>query len=209
MWISNLRSTSELTLGVAISVVAVSPSQAADDYALGECIVVGGQYVTEGQGIRPISNAASYLVMHLGGDPDKNLDRVGGTFEGGEITLVKAPRHGKLVLSSDEQEASRGWYRYFPEEGFYGQDRFVMQVEKNGVKVTIHYVMEIITDEESPRGVCELGDWKISLLPFQETDDLVSWLRSTSLSALLTGATDAFSGFADSSGAALVQTTID
>jgi hypothetical protein len=162
MWIPNFRSASEFTLGVAISIVAVSSALAADNYVLGKCYVVQGPYVTEGKGIHPIFNAASYLVMHLGGDPDKNLERVGGDFEGGKITLVKAPQHGKLVLSSDEREASWDWYRYFPEEGFYGQDRFVMQVEKDGVKVTIHYVMEIITNEEASLGVCEQEEWKIS-----------------------------------------------
>ena len=94
---------------------------------------------------------------------EKYWNKLERGFRGGEITLVKAPQHGELVLSSDAWEASRGWYSYLPEEG-YGKDRFVMQVEKNGVKVTIHYVIEVISDEESPRGICDPDIWKISLL---------------------------------------------
>jgi hypothetical protein len=94
MWIPNLRSASEFTFGVAISMLAVTPTQAADNYASGECHVLSRPYNDSAQ-IYPTSSAASYLVMLLGGDPQKNLDRVGGSFEGGEITIVKAPKHGE------------------------------------------------------------------------------------------------------------------
>ncbi|GHU34158.1 hypothetical protein AGMMS50256_27400 [Betaproteobacteria bacterium] len=159
MWIPSLRSVSELTFGIAISMVAVSPTQAAG-YAIGECRVVND---SGRKGIRPFYDADSYLGDFLSGDLyKKNRDKVGDSFEDGEITLVTPPQHGELVLSSDKKEASWGWYDYLP--GEYGEDRFVMQVEKNGVKVTIHYVVIVISDDESPRGLCNPEEWKISLL---------------------------------------------
>jgi hypothetical protein len=161
MWIPSLRSVSELTFGIAISIVAAQPVEAAG-YAIGECLVVND---TGRKEILPFYDAGSYLEDFLSGDLyKKNRDKVGDNFEGGKITLVKAPRHGAVVLSSNEKEASWGWYNYLPEEGYYGKDRFVMQVEKNGVKVTIHYVMVVISDDESPRGHCNPEEWKISLL---------------------------------------------
>jgi hypothetical protein len=161
MWIPNLRLIAELTFGVAISLVAAQPVEAAG-YAIGVCRVAKN---TERKQIFPFSDAGSYLEEFLSGDLYKeNRNKVGGSFKGGEITLVKAPQHGELVLSSDTWEASRDRYSYLPEEGYYGKDRFVMQVEKNGVKVTIHYVIEVISDEESPRGICNPEEWKVSLL---------------------------------------------
>jgi hypothetical protein len=140
------------------------------------------------------------LTQYLGGDPDKNLNKVGGSFEGGKVTIVKAPRHGKVVLSSDEKDASWGLYNYIPREGYYGEDRFVIQVEKNGVKVTIHYVVVTIDDEDHPINYCNPDRWKISQPSIEDYPDLTNWYNATSLYGLLTSAKDALTGFADLSG---------
>jgi VCBS repeat-containing protein len=44
----------------------------------------------------------------------------------------------------------------------YGQDRFVMQVEKNGVKVRIQYLIEVSHEGESTDYLCNPDMWKIS-----------------------------------------------
>lgn len=76
-------------------------------------------------------------------------------------------------------------------------DRFVMQVEKDGVKVKVHYVVKVLEDWEADKGVCEPEIRKISQPSAEASRDLAPWMRSTSLSALLAGASHSLSGFAD------------
>jgi hypothetical protein len=85
-------------------------------------------------------------------------------------------------------------YNYFPEDGHFGEDRFVMQVEKAGVKVTIHYVVVTREKEDVPIKYCPPPEeWKIPRPSVEDHDTPDSWYRATSLYVL--------------SGASLGQTT--
>ncbi len=153
MFIPNIGQTAGLLLGAAVAVSA-SPAQAADHYILGECQV---SQPDSGAEIRPTVDGDSYLVYYHVGDSRYK----GFTFDNGDtkVTLVKAPAHGKVEHVNST--ISNNWYHYYSNEGYVGQDRFVMQVEKNGVKVRIQYLME--TPPEGPSDyLCDPGMWKIS-----------------------------------------------
>jgi hypothetical protein len=139
------------------SVIAAAPlaGEAADGFALGKCVVAKASNSAD---VRPTYAAGSYLVDFHSGDPRyKNF-----SFNGAKVTLVKAPSHGKAVYSGDRLAVSQSWYQYSPTKGYEGQDRFVMDVEKDGVKVRIHYLIQVLPDWEPPLGYCEEGQWKIS-----------------------------------------------
>lgn len=69
--------------------------------------------------------------------------------------------------------SSKLWYHYMPNAGYVGQDHFVIQVEKNGVKVRIQYLIEGVAEDEPTTYIGEDGErhgqycnpeyWKISL----------------------------------------------
>ena len=164
MWIPNIGQTTGLLLGAAVA-VATSPVQAADKYILGICSV---SQPDSGVEIRPTYNGNSYLYGYHADDPRYQ----GFTFDDDsvKVTLVKAPAHGKV--ESDNSDISNNYYRYMPKEGYFGQDRFVMQVEKGVVKVRIHYLMEVVREGEPTTYIgddgeryghyCNPGSWKIS-----------------------------------------------
>jgi hypothetical protein len=108
-----------------------------------------------------------------------------------KVTLLQGPEHGRLGYEW------KGALTYTPVTDYYGKDKIVALVDIDGYQVTVVYFINVTRDgiqedDESilkycgPKGV----RWKISLLPSQETDDFASWLRSTSLSTLLTGAVE-------------------
>lgn len=131
MWIPNIGQTTGLLLGAAVA-VAASPVQAADNYILGTCRVSQPGLGLDAE-IGPTVDGDSYLVYYHADDPRYK----GFSFNSGntKVSLVKAPAHGKV--ERDNSGISSNRYRYMPNEGYYGQDRFVMQVEKNGVKVEV------------------------------------------------------------------------
>ncbi|MDA3876518.1 MAG: hypothetical protein PF483_05470 [Halothiobacillus sp.] len=77
-------------------------------------------------------------------------------------------------MENDVDAAANGWYQYWPEAGYIGHDHFVMQVDKGGLKVRIHYQIEGISKEEPPLGICDRELWKIS----SASDRLDSWNQS-------------------------------
>lgn len=143
--------------------------QSFHSYVLGRCTVA---VQSGGAEISPVVDGGGYLFDYHGDDPRyKETLSSGQFFSGAKVTLIKAPAHGKVVRE-EGQWSSETDYHYFPNEGYVGQDRFVMQVEKNGVKVRIHYLIETI-DDDAPTTIrgddgvnrslyCNPGAWKIS-----------------------------------------------
>jgi hypothetical protein len=110
-----------------------------------------------------------------------------------KVTILQQPKHGRL----ENDSGSNWWYsRYLPNEGYLGNDSFVMQVEGNGYTVKIHYFMYVTDDMGATifeNKACKGDDWKISttLAPNgTSTVTSVNYLPSlTGNSAPVTGAT--------------------
>ena len=154
MFIPNIGPLSSLLVGAALTVTAPTVT-AADNYMIGRCIV---SQPGMGAQVRPANDGNGYLYTYLDADTryqgfDFNSDDV-------KVTLVKAPAHGKVVR--EESSVSMRRYHYTPSESYVGQDRFVMQVEKNGVKVRIQYLIEIPLEDEPSGHMCNPEHWKIS-----------------------------------------------
>ncbi len=86
-----------------------------------------------------------------------------------------APKHGKLIwdpsTGTNISATEAGWYYYVSNKGYSGEDTFVMQVEKYGLKIEIHYTIEVPASDENPSGLCQLGeDWKISRIDVVNAD---------------------------------------
>ncbi len=159
MWIPNIQGAA-FVAGTAVAVVAASPVLAEDKYVFGVCQV---SRPASGAEIRPVTDGGSYLFNYHGDDPRYKAGLSSGQFfAGAKVTLVKAPTHGKVVLVDDSHAIAWNWYHYTPQAGYVGQDRFVMQVDKNGVKVRIQYLIESMNADEPSIGYCDPETWKIS-----------------------------------------------
>jgi hypothetical protein len=196
MWIPDLRDT-RLLAGAAAAVIAAAPAQAVDNYVFGRCEI---SRPDSGAEIRPLSDAGSYLFDYHGEDPRYKTGLSSGEFfSGAKVTLIKAPAHGVVALA-DVPNVSNGQYHYMPNGGYVGKDRFVLQVEKNGVKVRIQYMIEGLDEEENASGWCNPETWKISSTvstPAQENLQLASLLGNAAQG----------SNFSDLPGAVVGQTT--
>lgn len=187
MWIPDIRPDAGLLVGAAVAVAAASPALAADNYVLGRCATATQ---SRGADIRPTYAAGGYLVDYHGNDPryKEKLSR-GEFFAGAKVTLVKAPAHGKVFLEDDSDAASRNRYHYWPQAGYVGRDRFVMQVEKDGVKVRIQYLIEGLDEEEAGTGICNPESWKISssfTTPVLDNANLQAMLDTTGIGSGVT-----------------------
>jgi opacity protein-like surface antigen len=143
--------------GAAATVVAASPVQAANTYALGVCRTASP---SAGAEIRPTYDGDTYLYdyrsAHL---PYKGFSLK----EGAKVTLIKVPQHGEVALVNTPLGIAHNWYHYMPTDASYsGQDRFEVQVEKSGITIHIHYLMEVLDEYDTPTGRCHSGHWKIS-----------------------------------------------
>jgi hypothetical protein len=167
MWIANLQGAG-LLAGAAAALVATSPVLAADNYVFGVCQV---SRPDSGVEIRPGTNGDSYFA-HYGDSRYKGFSFDG---EGLKVTVIEYPDHGDIGYEkptfSNINPVAAGWYHYTPDAGYIGQDRFVMQVEKNGVKVRINYLIESVhpdeatsvrTDDGYHSLYCNPERWKIS-----------------------------------------------
>jgi hypothetical protein len=169
MWISDFRPDAGLLVSAALAVATVSPALAADKYALGVCQVAAPD---SGSEISPTYDADSYLFHYHGNDPRYKEKLAGEFFSEAKITLTKKPAHGTVSLDESEIAVENGWYHYWPNEGYVGQDRFAMQVEKDGVKVRIEYLIEAVAEDQPTTYIGEDGQryghfctpehWKIS-----------------------------------------------
>lgn len=88
-------------------------------------------------------------------------------FDNAKVTILRQPKHGELVTQypKDVQDLDtfvQNLYSYFPDEGYEGKDFFVMQAEKNGIKVKLHYYISA-TVEVNPWYYCDKVPRKISL----------------------------------------------
>ena len=194
MFIPDIWPITGLLVGTAVA-VAASPVQAADNYIMGRCSV---SRPDSGAEIRPTFAGDSYLYGYHAGDPRYQ----GFTFDDNavKVTLVNAPAHGKV--EHVESTISNNYYHYYSKEGYYGQDRFVMQVEKNGVKVRIQYLIEVVREGESTSYLCNPDAWKISsTTPALENARLQALLDAANIN---NSVADTFSYLA---GGALGQTT--
>lgn len=158
MFIPDIRSV-ELLLGSFAVIAVVSPVQAAEYYVLGVCRTATQ---SEGAEIRPTYAADSYLANYHGDDSRYKAKLASGQFfSNAKVILAKAPTHGKVALA-DVPNVSLGQYHYMPEKGYVGRDNFVMQVEKDGAKVRIEYLIEGLDEDEPTTGICNQEHWKIS-----------------------------------------------
>ena len=176
MWIPDLQLQSVAMAAAVIAAGTALPVDAASGYVVGRCVIARYSYPGE---IMPITTADSYLFNYRSKDQRyENFE-----FDDGKVTLLKAPKHGKVTYDDSRLAVSESWYKYTPAEGYVGKDHFVMQVEKDGVKVKIRYVIEVLRDDEPNQGFCEPGIWKISLptLP-TSTSDIQSLLTFTGIS---------------------------
>lgn len=192
MWIPDIRPDAGWLAGAVIATAVVSPAvQAADHYTMGVCRVARQ---SAGAEIVPITDGGSYLFMYHGNDPRyKEKLSSGQFFADAKITLIKVPKHGKLVVEEGPWSRTTD-YRYLSQESYIGRDRFVMQVEKDGVKVRLHYLMEVIANDEPTSAVgdygvrdifyCDPEHWKISSTPSIPDDANLAALMSDAVQHL-------------------------
>lgn len=125
---------------------------------LGVCEVIASDVGVELKAQLGLSSAAQgYMYEFENREIDFREER------GAKYTLVQPPRHGKLLLGGvrDPDE-------YMPNKGYLGRDSFVIQAEKDGIKITLRYFvlvdysanLEHISCPEMPSG--SFGHWKIA-----------------------------------------------
>ena len=160
MHISNIGSMARLLLGAAFA-VASAAVQAADNYVLGMC--KASLLNDFGAEIRPTYEGDIYLYEYQKDNPRYK----GFTFDEdtAKVSLVKAPAHGKV--EHVESRVSNYYYHYNSDKSYSGEDRFVMQVEKNDIKVRIEYLIKVPAEGESPEYLCSPEHWKISSISFE------------------------------------------
>lgn len=141
MWTPNITGSGLL---VVAALVATSPVLASENYVLGVCRV---SRPDSGVDIRPTTSGNSYLADYHDGNPRYSGFSFNG--EGLKVTVIKRPTHGRVSLTDDPMASSWGWYHYTPDAGYIGKDRFVMQVEKSGIKVRINYLIESVDANEA------------------------------------------------------------
>ncbi|MFK2891055.1 hypothetical protein [Dyella flagellata] len=165
-----------IVLSVALSATSAATAHATSDYALGRCDVVDTITVgtdSPGTHIDPISDANSYIVeyQNQSGSPLREHVTDQSTFEHATITTLSAPKHGKLIWDPNTgpniSAADEGWYYYLSNKGYSGEDTFVMQIERHGLKIKIYYTIEVWTEglydqRTNPQGFCDPDEWKIS-----------------------------------------------
>ncbi len=177
-------------LVAAFGLSASFSAAGAENFAIGVCRTARQNFHAE---IRPTYSAGSYFFDHRKGLlKDDSL-------EGAKVSLLVRPKHGTLRYSDDGSELAikNSWYDYLPKAGFIGTDRFVMQVEKSGIKLRIYYVIKALHDEEAVDGNCRVTDWKISQPNLPEVPTSYSVSYSSGLGSLLASANQSLTGFQD------------
>ena len=154
MWIPQFKVNQALIAAVGLSTSLTTA--AAEKFALGVCKTARQNYPAN---IYPIYSAESYFYKyHKGLFKDNSL-------ESAKVTLLVPPKHGTLENrdSNTDSTNENSQYNYLPQAGFEGTDRFVMQVQKAGIKLRIYYVIKALDDVEAEPGNCpKISEWKIS-----------------------------------------------
>ena len=184
MQIPGSKWISGIALGAAVSAASLTPAQAATNYAIGICEIADSVTVgtdTPGAQISPTYDANSYIVTYQSNTHLSKYVSDKYSFYDAATKVLVAPKHGKLIWDPNTglniSAAKSGWYYYVSNKGYSGEDTFVMQVEKYGLKINIHYTIEIPSPDDqpydrkwNPDGFCEPSEWKISQIDIEDTD---------------------------------------
>jgi hypothetical protein len=183
-------------------------SREARVYKFGVCRTINPSYQTT---IYPISDASDLYKEYVNEEFDFSYAFTA-------LKVIDGPSHGEFEHVPPVATWSNKYkFEYIPTD-FNDSDTFVVEVEAYDVTVRIFYLMKIVPsdtplsaiDEKGDRAhitLCEKESWLIEQPSSPNSTDPVSWIRSTSLQALLSGAKDALTSFADLSGAAIGQAT--
>jgi hypothetical protein len=167
-----------MALGAVVSVASVAAAQATTTYAVGECHVADVGANGAGAQIRPTYDAESYIrsYQNKSDSPLRKYATDPYSFDGGSTKVLIEPKRGTLewdYAHSDISAVKEGWYYYLADKGFSGGDAFVIQVEKYGLKIDIHYEIVVPYSDESPEGLCNPEQWKISHIDVVDTNGTV------------------------------------
>lgn len=147
-----------LLLFAGLLLAATPPVLAGQEYVMGACRVV--PVLSSGM-IEPVRAADAYLARYHGSDP-RFKDFV---FFDAKVTLLQAPKRGRLFTARSPLAVSNSWYEYqaLDQWKYRGRDGFVMRVEKKGVSVKIHYTVLIVdgVDVEDQKA-CKSEFWDLS-----------------------------------------------
>ncbi|ULU23433.1 hypothetical protein [Dyella terrae] len=147
------------------------PNAHAGQYAAGVCKVADFRVIgtdTPGTSVRPTYDAGAYMSEYQGrsDSPLKEFATDKYPLNEAKTRVLVPPKNGELILDpgtpSNLSAAREGYYYYVTNKGYSGEDAFVMQVEKYGIKIEIHYTIEIPDVGESPKGLCTMDHWMIS-----------------------------------------------
>ena len=217
MWVPDLPDMPPQSSAIVMIAQAKQPPNVVNNTGrtLGVCELVSANQGERTQlEISPGQDATQYLWRF-----DKNTE---ANFGDGKVTILQKPKHGRLT--NDVWDAAKGdfvpqpadarqfdlnQYQYLPEKDYDGKDFAVMQVEKNGIKIKIHYFIHV-SSEVNASYLCERknGPWKISQSanPDVGAIDFASLQRSDDLSALIANASQSLSGFQNLAGNAVGNT---
>jgi hypothetical protein len=164
-----------MALGAAVSVASVATAQATTAYAVGECQVADVGTNGSGAQIRPTVDADSYIrsYQNNGDSPLKKYATDPYSFDEASTKVLIEPKHGTLEWDYAHPGISavkEGWYYYLATKGFSGGDTFVIQVEKYGLKINVHYEIVVPYSDESPEGLCNPEQWKISQIDVEDAN---------------------------------------
>ena len=125
---------------------------------LGICSAVTGPTGEEKEvGIYPESDADSYMYRYEG--------RSNYFGDAATTRIVQPPKFGELILRKAGKNAPLQEVRTYTTTIDEGSDTFVIEVEKNGFKLEIHYRVQIaVSSLGGSEGLCPRGRvfWKIS-----------------------------------------------
>lgn len=125
--------------------------------ALGVCGVVNVDPTGTGQGdMEPVLYANSYYFK-IRNVADNKIDDATA-----KVSMVTLPKHGRVepVMKGGDLRDPR----YLPDDGFLGNDSFVLQVEGGGYVVQLHYFFYVTNDSSAsanPERACKGNVWKI------------------------------------------------
>ena len=174
MLIADIPNTPAAMPAVVIMAQTNSSQQTATarPHIMGICKVVPVTGQTE---IFPAMYANDYLSMNA----TKSIQYIDE--KTATISIIQQPKHGYLepiMLDGDWTDS-----RYRPNDGYLGNDSFVMQVVGNGYKVKLHYFLVVTNElgvELNQNPICKGEDkgfiWKISSTP--DTDTAIASLNS-------------------------------
>ena len=177
---------SSMALGVALSATSAATAQATN-HALGVCQVTTEGANWSGAQISPIYAADAYMTKYISKSNPyfKKFIADGYSFREAATKILAEPKHGELNFDSTNNSsispAKEGWYVYVAKKGYSGEDNFIIQVSKYGLKINIHYTVVVVDyTSDNGDGYCEPELWKISQVDVAGADGTA--LASTTFS---------------------------